>query len=152
MGAPKGNLFAKGHGSGRPAEFTDPDEIWKLALEYFEDIQDSKGKVKATITGLAFYLGFESRQSMYDYEKREVFSYVIKRLRLFVEHCYEQQLYTFNATGAIFALKNMGWKDKVETEVTNVEKVQDINYDDLTDEELKVLERVLAKSNKSDSV
>ena len=148
MAAPKGNLFAKGHGSGRPAKYTDPDEIWNLALEYIESCQDSKGKAKLTVSGLAFYLGFESRQSMYDYEKNDIFSYVIKRLRLFVEHCYESQLYTFNATGAIFALKNMGWKDKTETEVISTEKKLNIDYTDLTDEELAVIERVLAKSSK----
>jgi len=118
MAAPKGNLFALGNKGGAPPVFNTPDEIYDKALAYFEDIQDTKGKVKVTVSGLAFYLGFESRQSMYDYKKKEEFSYIIKRLCLFVEHCYESQLYTFNATGAIFALKNMGWMDKQQTDIT----------------------------------
>ena len=71
-----------------------------------------------TISGLAYFLGFESRQSFYDYEKREGFSYTIKRARLFIETEYEMQLSVGNTTGAIFALKNMGWKDKTETDIT----------------------------------
>jgi hypothetical protein len=34
----------------------------------------------ATITGLALFLGFESRNSLYDYESKEEFSGIIKRL------------------------------------------------------------------------
>lgn len=70
-----------------------------------------------TITGLAIYLGFCSRQSFYDYEKRKDFSYTIKKARLFIECEYEEQLKIGNVVGAIFALKNMGWKDKTEQEV-----------------------------------
>lgn len=67
-----------------------------------------------TITGLCYFLGFESRQSFYDYELREGFSYTIKRARLFIEQHYEEMLQTGNTTGAIFALKNFDWKDKQE--------------------------------------
>lgn len=65
-----------------------------------------------TITGLAIFLGFESRQSFYDYEKNPKHSYTIKRARMFIEREYEEQLQVGNTTGAIFALKNMGWIDK----------------------------------------
>ena len=73
-----------------------------------------------TITGLCYSLGFESRQSFYDYEEREGFSYTIKRARLFIEKEYEEQLSSGNTIGAIFALKNMGWIDtqKTNTEIT----------------------------------
>lgn len=71
-----------------------------------------------TITGLALALGFESRQSIYDYEKDGEFSYIIKNARLRVENAYERTLYSDKPTGAIFALKNMGWKDNQRTELT----------------------------------
>jgi hypothetical protein len=71
-----------------------------------------------TITGLAYHLGFESRQSFYDYEEKEAFTYTVKRARLFIEKEYEEQLSVGNTVGAIFALKNMGWMDKTQTEVT----------------------------------
>lgn len=65
-----------------------------------------------TITGLCYYLGFESRQSFYDYEERDGFTYTIKRARLFIEKHYEELLQAGNTTGAIFALKNFNWTDK----------------------------------------
>ncbi len=71
-----------------------------------------------TITGLCYYIGFASRQSFYDLQETSKFSYTIKRARLFIEKEYEEQLTIGNTTGAIFALKNMGWKDK--TEATNI--------------------------------
>lgn len=72
-----------------------------------------------SITGLALYLGFESRQSVYDYEKRGEFSYTIKKARLRVEAAYEQALLSKYSTGAIFALKNFGWSDKQEIDHTS---------------------------------
>jgi hypothetical protein len=73
---------------------------------------------KPTITGLCMHLGFESRQSFYDYEKKELFSYTIKRARLFIENSYEQDIRNpdIKPTGSIFALKNFGWSDKKEIE------------------------------------
>ena len=73
-----------------------------------------------TISGLAHFLGFESRQSFYDYEKKDGFSYTVKRARLFIEVHYEEMLNTGNVTGAIFALKNLGWLD--ETKVVQINK------------------------------
>ena len=83
-----------------------------------------------TITGLTLYLGFESRQSFYDYENNSKFSYTIKRARLFIECEYEEQLQVGNTTGAIFALKNMGWTDKMETTLQGGEKPIEISFED----------------------
>lgn len=80
-----------------------------------------------TITGLAIYLGFESRQSFYDYESEDGFSYTIKRARLFIENEYEEQLQVGNTVGAIFALKNMGWIDKTESKNENTNTTTIIN-------------------------
>lgn len=96
--------------AGRPALFNSPDDLRVAIDEYFANNK------YATITGLALYLGFCDRQSLYDYEKKPEYSCMIKEARLRVESCYEATLYTKNPTGAIFALKNMGWKDKQETE------------------------------------
>lgn len=71
-----------------------------------------------TITGLCLELGFCSRQSFYDYEKREGFSYTIKKARLHIERAYEAKLSGKEVGGAIFALKNLGWKDKTEIDQT----------------------------------
>jgi len=112
---------------GRKLLFSTPEELQVKIDEYFDKPVDTRtvyvGADKMpinvsvpTITGLALFLGFESRQSFYDYEKRDVFSYTIKKARLRVEREYEQLLQWGNTTGAIFALKNLGWKDEKITE------------------------------------
>lgn len=112
---------------GRPPMFDKPEEVEVLVKEYFEKGVKIKTVVLGppnarysidvpvpTITGLAIYLGFESRQSFYAYELKPAFSYTIKRARLFIENEYEELLQTGNVAGAIFALKNLGWSDKTE--------------------------------------
>jgi MoaA/NifB/PqqE/SkfB family radical SAM enzyme len=64
-----------------------------------------------SITGLVLSCGFSDRQSFYDYQNKPEFSCIIKRARLMVENEYEYKLQQNNPTGAIFALKNMNWKD-----------------------------------------
>lgn len=103
---------------GRPAKFDNPEDLQKKVDEYFDWAKQENNGIK-TITGLALFLGFESRQSIYDYEKDGTFSYIIKNARLRVEEGYEERLHTSTPTGAIFALKNMNWKDKVETGFTD---------------------------------
>lgn len=120
---------------GRPPKFKTPEELQKKIDAYFKNCPDRRqfvtkiGEVieipMPTICGLCYYLGFESRQSFYDYEKEEKFSYTIKRARLFIEKEYEQLLQGNNCTGAIFALKNFGWVDKTEQEIigTQIQKI-----------------------------
>ena len=104
-------------GAGRPALFNTVEDLEELIERYFAEC-DLTSKAP-TITGLALHLGFESRQSVYDYEKRsDEFSYTIKRSRLRVENSYEKHLLSNTATGAIFALKNFGWADKQEIDHT----------------------------------
>jgi hypothetical protein len=113
--------------AGRPPLFESADSLQEKISEYFQVGLTVKkvlvGKPPKqyqveievpTITGLSYYLGFESRQSFYAYEKKPQFSYTIKRARLFIEKHYEEMLQTGNTTGAIFALKNFDWSDKQE--------------------------------------
>jgi len=104
---------------GRNAMFNTPEDAEVLIEKYFESLEyedenEMKRTAPATITGLAMALGFCSRQSMYDYEKKALFTYTIKTARLRVENSYEQHLFGKSAGGAIFGLKNMGWSDKQE--------------------------------------
>lgn len=114
---------------GRPLLFSTPEELQKYISAFFKE---ETGRI--TISGLAYYLGFESRQSFYDYEKRPEFSYTIKRARLFIENEYEKLLISNNTTGAIFALKNFGWKDKSEIEHSGQINIPPIKWAD-TDEQ-----------------
>lgn len=111
----------------RPAMFKDPEALKSKIDEYFKTGVKVKtvlvGKPPKqypvdievpTISGLCYFIGFESRQSFYAYEAKEEFSYTIKRARLFIEQHYEEMLQTGNTIGAIFALKNFDWKDKQE--------------------------------------
>jgi hypothetical protein len=68
----------------------------------------------ATITGLAFFLGFSSRQSFDDYETDGKHANILKRGRLRIEAEYEKKLHQQPASGAIFALRSMGWNEKLE--------------------------------------
>jgi hypothetical protein len=100
--------------TGRPLIYNSPQELEAAIEDYFNPEGEPRDKV--TITGLAYHLGFADRQSLYDYEEREAFSCIIKRARFRVEVAYEERLHENNVTGAIFALKNMGWKDKSEVD------------------------------------
>lgn len=100
--------------AGRPSKFETPEQLQVAIDQYFKETAPGK----QTVTGIALWLGFESRQSFYDYEQREEYSYMIKEARLRVENDYELTLRSTNVTGSIFALKNMGWKDKVEQEIS----------------------------------
>ena len=112
------------HAGGRPPKFETPEELdnqidaYFLSLEYGEDEYGNTLRKSPTITGLALFLGFCDRQSLYDYQNRPEFSCIIKKARCMVEQGYEEALLTKGSTGAIFALKNMGWNDKVEQEIT----------------------------------
>lgn len=136
MAAPKGNRYGEGNeNAGRHLKYETPEDFQLEAEKYLETTRQPNGAYKPTLTGLCFHLGFESLQSFYDYEKREAFSYTVRRLRLFVQSCYEQQLYGFAWAGSAFALKNLGaadWKDEViqnqnqtVTQVTITEKKRD---------------------------
>src|SRR5699024_8364940 len=108
--------------AGRPPTYKTPEALQEAIDGYFDNpptawVTVGKEAVEVprlTITGLALHLGFESRQSFYDYEEREAFSYTIKRARLRVEHEYEKALRSASPAGPIFALKNLGWSDKQE--------------------------------------
>ncbi len=89
-------------------KYLTPEDMQEQIDLYFNNEED------VTITGIALFLGFESRQSLYDYEKKSDYSYIIKRARMFVENTYEKGLKTQYSSGSIFALKNMGWTDKQE--------------------------------------
>lgn len=101
--------------SGQHPKYETPEEMQVLIDKYFKDTQDKE----LTLTGLALALDFESRQSIYHYEKKEAFCYTIRKARLRIENSYEKALRKTGHSGNIFALKNLGWKDKQELDVTS---------------------------------
>lgn len=117
MAAPAGNEYWKLRESdGMTPMYETPEQLSEQIEAYFRSLSGIDHTEPTTITGLALFLGFASRQSFYDYEKKEGFAYIIKRARMRVEQAYEKNLQRadLSHTGSIFALKNMGWTDRQE--------------------------------------
>lgn len=129
---------------GRPPKYDDPDKMQEKIDAYFNEccqdevMKDEEGNILVDTKGrpvikynpptcadLAIYLGFVDRDSLYDYAKKEDFSGTIKKAITKIEAYAEKQLYIGNPTGAIFWLKNHGWKDKMQLE----ERVSDDEAD-----------------------
>ena len=93
---------------GRPLLFDTPEKLQEAIDKYI--VTESR----PTLAGLAYHLGID-RHTLYNYKERPDFFHIIKKATDYVEATYEERLiYQQNPTGVIFALKNMGWKDKQE--------------------------------------
>lgn len=106
---------------GRPPLYSDPEVLQSAIEKYFENFPNKYGETRPTITGLVMSVGFCDRAAFYDYEVKPEFRHVIKNARNRIENIYEQMLTNKNCAGAIFALKNFGWYDRVEVKTeTNI--------------------------------
>lgn len=126
---------------GRPPFYSTIEELNKAIAGYF-DIHLTKTGERPTITGLALYLGFTSRQAILNYEEKPDFVDAIKKAKLRIEASYEQAIYNGNAAGPIFALKNFGWTDKQEIDQKTEHSgsiTHKIDYSKLSDETLREL-------------
>jgi hypothetical protein len=106
---------------GRPLKFGSPEEILNAGMVYFERC---KGEGRPlTITGLCIELG-TYRDVLMDYQddRGPEFSNAVKTLKTFCENYAEEQVFIGrNCAGAIFALKNYGWRDKSDHALTDGE-------------------------------
>lgn len=132
---------------GRPPMYTSKEEIQEKIDKYFAEcegtpLRDEEGKVvfdkygepimkgekPLTITGLALALGFNSRQSLLNYQAKEEFFDTITRAKAKVEQYAEERLFDKDgANGAKFSLANNfeGWREKqqIEAEVNSDVKI-----------------------------
>lgn len=93
----------------RPLKFQSVEELQTAIDAYFAQcLLDNE---PLTVTGLALALD-TTRQTLINYEEREEFLDAIKKAKTRVENYAEKRLFSSNATGAIFALKNFDWTDK----------------------------------------
>lgn len=126
------------HPGGRPRIYETAEDL-EYAIESYFTLCDTRTRIAKkvdtdgnvteqevsdpeiyTITGLALHLGYASKQSIYDNEKIEEFSYPIKRARTRIENQIEIEARNVkNPVGQIFMLKNFGWVDKQEIDQTN---------------------------------
>ncbi len=127
------------HAGGRPLKFKTVEELQAAIDRYFAEcdphvvektiVIQEKGRVVEkitkyvtsqkpyTITGLALALD-TTRETLLDYEDRAEFSDTIKKAKLRIHEFAETSLWSGQAAGVIFNLKNnWGWKDKSELEV-----------------------------------
>lgn len=110
---------------GRPLKFATVAELQQAIDAYFEDMKqvlytNADGVPiyePLTITGLALALD-TTRQTLMEYQERDEFIDTIKKAKTRIENYAEKRIFSNSPTGAIFALKNYGWKDKVESEQT----------------------------------
>lgn len=113
-----GRYMAK---TGRPRKIKSPQEMEDKIDAYVKHCEESKEPI--TYTGMAMWLGLYGRNELNNYENYEGYSSAVKRARKLVENAYEKRLHTTNPTGAIFALKNLGWSDKQEHSVSSTVNV-----------------------------
>lgn len=131
--------------AGRPLLFNTPSE-----LEVQVNMYVSTEK-KPTLAGLAYFLGVD-RQTLYNYKDRPEFFDIIKKATDFVEARYEERLiYENNPTGVIFALKNMGWKDKQEIDQKTTLTDERLDLSKYTEEELRTLAELQHKGRASEA-
>ena len=127
--------------TGRPPNYTSVKEIEKLIEKYFEECKghpyilpdgaplcDKYGQPvivdvhPPTVTGLALALGFNSRQSLLNYQAKPEFMDTITRAKAYVERYAEERLFDKDgANGAKFSLANNfeGWKEKQQVDMNS---------------------------------
>jgi len=116
------------------------EELQELVTNYLSDRIDKK--LPITVLSFCVYCDIcRDTFALYasgEYDnKNESYSDTLKRFKDKVEADKQDGLLTgkYNATGAIFDLKNNhGWKDKFETTTTNVEMTQEEWLDSLSDD------------------
>jgi len=102
--------------AGRPP-INDPNDVEAIQkkIDHYFAAADEDNPVG--FAGLAYALGYASRQSVYEVATAgHPISLPIKRALLSIEADYERTLRGKYPTGSIFALKNRGWSDKQEIE------------------------------------
>lgn len=168
MAAPLGNQYAVGNKGGCPPRYKDPQEMQGIIDQYFikcrgELAKDDEGRLildkygqtvvinqfPPTITGLALELGFTSRLALLNYEYKDEFVNTISIAKARVEAYTEARLFDRDGVnGAKFSLTNnfKGWKDTQTIEQIGGNVLQAGGITALTDEDLKQLEEIMARS------
>lgn len=86
---------------------------------YNKDGSPATKQATPTQGGLARFLGFVSRQSLYDYENKPLYAACVKYARTRLsEYLESQAVHGKNPSGAIFLLNNLrdGWRDSKQIE------------------------------------
>lgn len=110
--------------NGRPPKFKSAKQLQDaIDWYFFERTHDCCGIERPvhkpiTVSGMAYYLGFQHRCSITDYQNKDQFTATIKKAKLRIEQYLEEKLYGHSVAGVIFNLKNnFHWKDQVDPAV-----------------------------------
>lgn len=102
---------------GRPLKYKTAKQIEEIGQKYIDKCKENGEPI--LITGLALALDTD-RKTLINYQNNEMFFNTINKLKQQCECYAEEKLFVGNnTTGAIFALKNYGWKDKQDIEITH---------------------------------
>lgn len=116
---------------GRPLKFKSPDELQEKIDAYFANVVPRQ----YTITGLAIALDVD-RDTLLNYQDKPEFFGTIKRAKTKIEWGYELTLRERGSSGDIFGLKNFGWTDKTEQDITSKGE-QIMTGSNLTEQEMR---------------
>ena len=103
---------------GRPRKIKSPEEFDALVDSYIDLCKSADPPEPVLLTGMCLALGLYGKEALAEYAEYPEFTLSVKRARTLIEMEYEKRLNVNSAAaGPIFALKNFGWKDKVEQEM-----------------------------------
>lgn len=100
---------------GRPRKYETAEDFENEAEAYFQTCDAFEQPY--LITGLALFMGFYGRAEYNEYLNYEGFEHVAAKMKARVETSYETRLQQGKPVGAIFALKNMGWRDERQVDL-----------------------------------
>jgi len=110
-------------------KFSSEKSLSALIETYFNQVPDdekTKGEKPEppTVAGLALFLGFNSKEDFDSYELNGKYAAEVKRARFRVMAHYESRLHYPAPTGAMFALKSMGWYEKAAKKLRQVKSIK----------------------------
>lgn len=108
----------------QPLKWKSPKILLRRGMKWIDEQALSGNPL--TISGLALALK-TTRTMLNEYQEREEYREVIDTLKGYCENYAETRLFkATNPSGAIFALKQYGWNDKQELEISGNAKITTI--------------------------
>lgn len=100
---------------GRGLAFKSVEEL-NSKLENYKEYLTKTGK-PPTMAGLAYYLGID-RRTLYNYAEKDEFFHTIKNFRDWIMMTLEESAIEKGNGGIVFLLKNYGYTDQQNVDVT----------------------------------
>ncbi|MBD1365180.1 hypothetical protein IDJ77_15295 [Mucilaginibacter sp. ZT4R22] len=92
-------------------EAATPAKIKKTETSITSQVVWDRQPEPALLTGMALFIGFTSMDDFVAYEQKGKHRKILRKARLRIEAEYEKKLHHAAPTGAMFALRCMGWAD-----------------------------------------